>query len=155
VYINTSLYISKGHLSKVKAIQMKHDISKSKLISLLLLLYIEKNQAGKTFGKRVKYQKKIKDQYTTTAISLREDMYERWCDVRKVFKISASFAIAFSFENYLDEIIDEFNNDTKPFNYGSFYHVFSKTNDSAYTQIIQWGKPEETIMETILNLIDQ
>jgi len=141
MFNETTLYIKDDLLSRLDRSADKMGISRSRLVSLLLITYMKNNQAGGKVFSRLKYQERnIDSKYSTKSLYLRKDVYEMWCDVRKAFKLSASHLVALSIELYLDKIT---NRQIEPNNYFGMYiteTIYDKT--SCMIQIV-WGKPEE------------
>ena len=89
--IETSMYIKIDLLKKLDETAAKMDISRSKLISLLIMKYMDKNQPTDKLFKSLKYQDSDDEAvFITKSIYLREDAYEVWGDLRKVYKFSGS-----------------------------------------------------------------
>jgi len=90
MYQDTTLYIKKDLLIKLNCAAEELNISRSRLVRMLLFKYMDSNRPENNVFKKLKYQKKAKGEYTSESLCLRADAYECWCDVRKVYKISAS-----------------------------------------------------------------
>jgi len=136
---DTTLYIREDLLERVDSSAQKLGVSRSRLISILLIKYMECNKSSGHAFTALKYQPRDTTAgYTTKNIYLRKDVYEMWCDVRKVFKLSASFIIALAVEKYLEEII---NSGNVPHNYCSFYFTNVKYSQKACIITTLWGHP--------------
>jgi len=147
----TTAYIREDILAGLNSAALSLNISRSELISLLLLRFTGcKRAPGMTFRK-LKYQGSGPDiSYRTVCFCLREDVYERWCDVRKVFKLSGSFIIALAYQLYMNEILTEYDdNPDRPFNYGSIYISKISYDAHSYINMIIWGQPGEKTLEKI------
>jgi len=106
MFIETTLYIKTDLLKAIDEAAIAMAIPRSRLVSILLLKYINNKQAGGKSFTPLQYQKKNHgEQFTTKHIYLRKDIYELWVDVRKLFKLSASHLIALSIKEYLDDIL--------------------------------------------------
>jgi len=145
--IETTLYIKKDLLFKLDRAATKHHVSRSRMVSILLFRYIKENNAGGCAFISLKYQKRdTRARFETKSLFLREDIYEIWCDVRKAFKLSASFVVARAIERYLADI----ENDTIiPDNYFGMYIINTAYyNDTCIIQTV-WGVPGEKILKKL------
>jgi len=148
MHIATTLHIRCDLLEKVNAASKKMNISRSGLVSILLLKYMETNRAGMKSFASVAYQERQDDSsFTTKSLCLREDVYEKWCDVRKAFKFSASYIIAMAIEKYLDEIV---HGQKIPYNYFSMYITNTTYHDNVCIIQTLWGVAGEKILAEIL-----
>ena len=145
--IETSMYIKTDLLKKLDETATKMDISRSKLISLLIMKYMDKIQPTDNLFKSLKYQDSDDEAvFTTKSIYLREDAYEVWGDLRKVYKFSGSLVIALAIELYLDELL----NGDLPHNYGEFYALSAGYSGKSYIFTRIWGLPTEKILNHLL-----
>ena len=71
-----------------------------------------------------------------------------WGDVRKGYKLTASYVIALAIKLYLDEII---NGVDLPYNYLQFYLTRTKYNGNACINTIIWGMPDR---KTLIQLTE-
>ena len=82
--IETTMHIRNDLLKKVDETAEKLDISRSRMVSILLVKYMKANRAGSRVFSKLKYQERNpKAGYSTKNIYLREDVYEMGGDVRK------------------------------------------------------------------------
>jgi len=146
MFVETTLYIKKSLLPVLDDAADIMGISRSRLVSILLLMYMERNRAGNNTFNRLKYQDRDGMSFTTKSLYLRKDVYEKWVDVRKVYKFSASRIIADALKLYLDDIL---NGRNLPFNYSSMYISKVTYSREALIQILVWGIPEERALEKI------
>jgi len=147
MYRETTLYIRNDLLEKLDDAASTLDISRSMLVSILLVKYIKKNKTGSMAFERLRYQKREENpQYSTKSLSLRKNVYELWCDVRKVFKLSASHLIALAIEMYLDELLTR----GEPYNYLEFYLTKIIYHGNACLIQIIWGAPEPEKLKQII-----
>jgi len=147
MYNETSIYIKEDLLKKIDDAALKINISRSRCVSLLLVKYMESNQAGARTYMKVKYQKRDSSfVFTTKNIYLRKDIYDMWCDVRKVFKLSASHLIALAIDLYLEDIIKGKN---LPNNYFKMYTSKTTYFDDVCINMTIWGIMDEKIMEKL------
>ena len=106
------------------------------------------NKAGKKVFIRLSYQKKGKE-YLKKSIYLSGGVYEMWCDVRKAYKLSASYVIAIAIQLYLDGLL---KCEDDPFNYVSLYVTKPKYYGEVYTNLIIWGLPDEETLNQLLEI---
>jgi len=148
MYTKTTLYIRNDLLLRLDNAVDRLNCSRSRLVSDLLVTYMAKNNAGGVCFKRLKYQpRNDKAVYTAKSLFLRNDVYELWCDVRKAFKLSASFIISIAIEHYLDMMI---NNKKLLHNYFPMY--ITNTSYHGKTCIIQiiWGELEKEKLKKLI-----
>ena len=123
------------------------DISRSRLVSLLIMKFMDENQPADRLFKKLRYQDRDDDaEFTTKSLYLREDVYEMWGDLRKVYKLTASLVIALAINLYLNEIM----NGKQPFNYGQFYALLSGYSGKSYIHTRIWGMPEEKTLNHLM-----
>ena len=105
--VNTTLNIKLSLLEMVNNAASICKISRSHFIILLLQRIMKENK--KLFGSysQIKYQKSdAEDSWHNFHICFSTYQYEYCLDMRKFFKMSVSFILAYAIENYLDEIIE-------------------------------------------------
>jgi len=147
MYIETTMYIKQELLCILNEAADKLQVSRSRMVSILLVKYIKENQAGRCAFRSLKYQKRDqKALFQTKSLYLREDVYEMWCDVRKAFKFSASFIIARAIERYLDDFADD--RDILD-NYFSMYITRASYHDEVCILQTVWGVPGEAILKKL------
>jgi len=131
MYHETTLYIKQDNLERLDLAAGQMNVSRSRLVSDLLVMYIERNRTGEKAFEKLRYQKGGDNVcFCTRSLCLRKDFYEKWCDVRKAYKLSASFIVSLAIEYYLDELLKKRN---QPYNCGSMY--ITKTMYSGKTSI--------------------
>ena len=112
---------------------------------------IEKTRIAAGIADKVYTRLKYQDRDSSVSCSikslcLREDVYEMWCDVRKVFKLSASHLIALAIQLYIIEIG---NVNKIPDNYYQMYITnVSYYNETCLIQIV-WGIPGQEILNKL------
>ena len=102
------------------------------------------NQAMLKSYSRIKYQARDdKENWYLVHLVLNEYEYEYYLDMRKFFKMSVSYIVAYAVKRYLDEIIDELlnmNKNTDNYLYRN-YILITKTINSVICWQIYWGVP--------------
>ncbi len=122
-------------LNRLTAAMAEADLPKDKLIKLLVSRIINKNSFVPKPYKTVKYQESGQDTvWKIEHINLEPVDYEKLLDLRRHFKFSVSWFIAFAIINYLDELVNDLCNsgNRKKIldNYASNYVYISKMTGS-------------------------
>jgi hypothetical protein len=109
--MRTTIYSDKSLLDKLKAAMAEVGLSKDELIKQLITRIITKNSFVPQPGKRVSYQTGGPErEWVIEHIKLEEEFYEKALDLRRHFKFSVSWFIAFAIVNYLDELVSDLKN---------------------------------------------
>jgi len=133
----TTLNIREDLLATLDSATERMNISRSALVSILLKKYASSNQAGAKAFTRLMYQKSDDNvRFTTKSLYLRKDAYELWCNVRIVFKLSASLLIARAIKLYLEKIL---NDPASPYNYCSMYVTTTTYHNKCCSFQTIWG----------------
>jgi len=144
----TTMYIQEDLLLKVDDAAEKLGLSRSRVVSILLTKYMDSQREGGRAFVKLRYQERDREvNFVTKSLSLREDVYEMWVDVRKVFKLSASLVIARAIMLYLDEIL---NGEDGPFNYFPMYYTNVRYHGKTCIITTIWGEPDEKTIATLL-----
>jgi hypothetical protein len=105
--MRTTIYSDTLLLDKLKAAMAEVGLSKDELIQLLVTRIIKKNSFVPRPCKAVKYQDGGPERvWKTEHINLEPEFYEKALDLRRHFKFSVSWFIAFAITNYLDELVN-------------------------------------------------
>jgi hypothetical protein len=133
--MRTTINIDRVALDKLKEAMTDIDLSKNELIELLVSRIIKENSFDPKPYETVKYQKSRPDgEWKIEHINLKSEFYEKAQDLRRHFKFSVSWFIAFAIVNYLDELIYDLNNSGNSENildnYVRDYVYFSEMVDS-------------------------
>ena len=130
----------------------KLNISKTALIKRLLKYFEGDHLKYLTINRNVQYQDKdLKENWKQFHLYLSEPEYECFTNMRNFCKMSLSFIIAFSVENYLDGLLNPRNNpkcksrnmDNYPDILFPGYGILRKKTNSGFSFIIYWGYPDE------------
>jgi hypothetical protein len=144
--IETTINIKKSYTQELTAICGKFNLSRSKLIALLIEKFIQEKRMVHASFKRVAYQERQKKKcWKIMHICFSAVLFEKCCDVRKCAKISVSRFIAMAIDAYLDIIEKELseglheNNTTDNYqgNYLCIYNDDAKISNFH----IYWGIP--------------
>jgi len=146
--VETTLYINKDLLSKIDDAGKILKTTRSELVSILLVRYMKSNQCGGKVFWKLRYQRRGAE-FVTKSLCLRKDIYEMWCDVRKVFKLSASLCISLAIIMYLNDIL---KGKKATFNYLGMYATNTiYKGDACIIQII-WGVLGEKKLQKLLEI---
>jgi hypothetical protein len=109
--MRTTIYINTIFLDKLEEAMAAVDLSKDELITLLVSRIIKKNSFDPKPCKTVEYQKSEPGiVWKIEHVKLDPLFYEKDLVLRRHFKFSFSWFIAFAIVNYLDELIYELRN---------------------------------------------
>lgn len=148
----SSIYIRDDLYKKLTQAVDILGVKRSRLIELLFIRYLERNNYKKIDFKSQKYQKiKKETKCRRICIYWRNEIYEQCFDARKVFKKSISYIIAQAIDNYLDEIINEIQNKGVTNNYKFFIGVRTTDPTNFYTSITVWGDNSLEMLKNLLN----
>ncbi len=142
--IQTTININKIIIEELNKASNKLQLSRSYIIRLLLKELLDDNKEIKIFNSPVKYQSRdLECNWSTFHLTLREDEYEFCLDLRKVYKMSLSFIIAFAVKKYLKKIFMLFsthtlNNISDNYLYRNYVFSFNIINGVKCIRIY-WG----------------
>lgn len=140
--IDTTVYMKIELCNILINIEKKYGHSRRKIISSLLRRLADDKVIFPKPWKRIQYQKRSpKNEWRRFHLYLREDEYEFFLDLRKFYKRSISYLIAFAMDCYLDDInkIGREPGDNYPYkNYMLSRMVIEKIT----CWILYWGVPE-------------
>ncbi len=129
--MRTTIYIDTILLDKIKDAVAEVGESKDELVERLIQRIIDKNSFVPKPCKRVQYQDGGPGgKWKIEHITIEPVFYEKAQDLRRHFKYSVSWFIAFAIKYYLDELISDLKNPGKsentPVNYAGDYVYFSE-----------------------------
>jgi hypothetical protein len=140
--IETTLHVHKSILNKLNKSADITGRSRTSIIKLLIQRIMKDNQRMIKTNSRVKYQERdLKENWHRIHIVLNEYEYEYCFDMRRFFKMSVSYILAFAVLRYLDEILKR-NKSTDKYFYTSYIFI-KKTHDVAISWQIYWGIPPQ------------
>ncbi len=116
------------------------------IIKVLMQRIMSNNQHMIKSNARIKYQSRDnKDNWHRLHLVLNEYEYEYYLDMRKFYKMSVSFILAYAARRYLDEILNELLNGSK--NTDNYYYknyiFIRKTMNKVICWQIYWGLPQK------------
>ena len=143
--IETTLHV---HKSILEMLNEKTEIAGRTItfiIKLLMKKIMNNNQKMLKSYSRIKYQERdVKENWHRLHIILSEDEYEYYQDIRKFYKMSISFILAYAVRRYLTEIVNKLldrNNFTDKYYFRDYVFV-KKTIDDVICWQIYWGIPQ-------------
>ena len=140
--IKTTLYVNKSILETLNKSSAITGINKTKIIKLLMQRVMKDNQRLLKTYSRVKYQERdIRENWHRIHIVLNEYEYEYYLDMRKFFKMSVSFILAYAVMRYLDEVLKG-NKSADNYCYQNYIFMKEVVNGIICWQIY-WGIPQK------------
>jgi hypothetical protein len=160
VTMRTTINIDEELLEKLEEAMDTLHLSRNEMVSLLLTRIIRENEFEPRPHERIRYQERGKGLiiWKKKHINIDSVFYEKFLDLRRNFKFSVSWFIAFAIRNYLDELVDNLSNldDTENFldNYDrNFVYITNKlNNNNLFVSIL--GFPELKYLKKLLNITD-
>ena len=140
--IESTLYVHKSILEKLERGSVISGRSRTFIIKQLMKRLMDDNQNMIRQSSRIKYQERdVKANWRVLHIVVNEYEYEYYLDMRKFYKMSVSFLLAYAVMQYLNKIINElFDNNTDNYLYRNY--IFTKeTADGIVCWQIYWGLP--------------
>jgi hypothetical protein len=144
--VETTVYIHRNTLEMLNRGAAISGRTRTLLIKLLIRRMMRDNQKMLKSHSRIKYQKRdLKENWHRLHLVMNEYEYDYCLDMRKLFKMSFSFILAFAVNRYLDEIMNkslDVNNNTDNYLYKN-YILIKKTIDGVICWQIYWGIPKK------------
>lgn len=155
MHVETTMNIRREVLDKITDAASSVNLSKSEIISIILVRFSKGcNNKSRIFS-TVRYQQASSTRsFHRLHVVISNDIYEKCLDMRKLLKMSVSYILACAVEKYLEEIIkssNEIKDKRITDNYYSNYIIISKYHDDGiYSYTIFWGFPnKKTLMKTL------
>ncbi len=140
--IETTLHINKRILGMINEYSEKTNISRAAVVKIFIQKIMHDNRSMIKTYSRVQYQPRdIKENWHRIHIVLNEYEYEYCLDLRKFFKMSVSFILAYAVLEYWDELMKQ-NVKTDKYCYKSYIFI-KETVDNAILWKIYWGVPQK------------
>ena len=140
--IETTLHVHKSILNRLDTGAETSRRSRTLIIKLLIQRIMKDNQRMIKTYSRVKYQERdVKENWSRINIVFNEYEYEYCQDLRKFFKMSVSYILAYAVLRYLDELMKR-GKITDNYWYKN-YILIVKTVDEIVCWQIYWGNPSE------------
>ncbi len=142
--IDTTINIKRVIVERIDASAKQFSISRSKLVSLLLIRMMEGKTTDKNRFSRVKYQKRDKSaDWKQPHIMLETDLYEKNLDMKKLNKMSVSYLILVAYKKYFNAVIYDLKNGESTDNNRRNYVCIGKRNEYVFSYIVYWDYPPE------------
>jgi hypothetical protein len=142
--IETTMHVHKSILEMLEKSSETTGRARTYMIKLLMQRVMRDNQKLLKSYSIIKYQERdLKENWHRIHIILNEYEYEYFLDMRKFFKMSVSFILAYAVMRYLDEVMNELlKKNINADNYHYINYVFIK--ETVYGIVcwkIYWGIP--------------
>lgn len=139
--METTLNIGVDVFGQIAAAAEIRGISRSAMITCLLKCVMNDIPDSTRIGKMVKYQeRRSPSDWHVFHLSLREDEYEYFLDLRKLFKMSLSLILVYSVNKYLSKMMKK--NCTDNYSYKN-YVLIRELIDNIISWRILWGYPPD------------
>ena len=119
--------------------------ARTSIIKLLMQRVMKNNQKMLKSYSVIRYQERdVKENWHRLHIILNEYEYEYYLDMRKFYKMSVSFILAYAVRRFLNEVVSELldrNNNTDKYNFRN-YIFMKETIDGVTCWRIYWGIPQ-------------
>ncbi|MCP4129749.1 MAG: hypothetical protein GY754_01915 [bacterium] len=151
MYVNTTINMNIELLDRVEAASQQLNMSRSKIIVLLLNRVMLKKEIPLEVFKQIKYQpRNLASNWKQVHAYPEVEVYEAWIDMRKIFKRSVSLVLAIAIEEFLDQLVVDLSAAEDPGgldNYPPAYTFLARESSGIQKFVIYWGLPEMTHME--------
>jgi hypothetical protein len=137
--METTLNVRIDIYSKINLAAITKGISRSKLAAMLIKKMMDDISDAGRIGRMVQYQKRCgKSEWHKFHLSVREDEYEYFLDLRKLLKMSVSLILSHAVEKYLDTLIKRDITDNN--RYRNYIIIKDVINNITCWKLI-WGFP--------------
>ena len=142
--IESTVHISKNVLEMLNKSAEITGKTRTTIIKLLMQRVMDDCQKMLKSCSRIKYQERdVKDNWHRLHVVVNEYEYEYYQDMRKFFKMSISFVLAYAVMRYLDDIVNELlgsNKSTDKYYFRNYIFIKETVNGVICWQIY-WGIP--------------
>jgi hypothetical protein len=144
--IESTVHMHKSTLEMLERGAERTGRTRTFIIKVLMQRVMSTNQHMIKSNARIKYQSRDnKENWHRLHVVLNEYEYEYYLDMRKFYKMSVSFILAYAAIRYLDEILNELLNrskNTDNYLYKNYIFITKTINKVIYWQIY-WGIPQK------------
>jgi hypothetical protein len=144
--IQTTLYIHKSILEMLNRGTETTGESRTAIIKHLMQRVMSDNNKMLESYSRIKYQARDeKENWHRLHITICEYEYEYYLDMRKFYKMSVSFILAYAIKRYLNAVVYallDIDKNTDNYHYRN-YILIKKTLDGIICWQIYWGIPQK------------
>lgn len=138
--IATTLHVHKSIMEKLNRGTEITRKSRTSIVKLLIQRIMNDNQRMIKTNSRIKYQERdLKENWHRIYIVFNEYEYEYCLDLRKFYKMSVSYILAYAVLRYLEELL-EGNSSTDNYCYKNYILIKKTINETVAWQIY-WGIP--------------
>ncbi len=142
--IDTTINIRDEILLRIDEISVACDVSRSRVVSLLIRHVMNRHKADKNRFSRVKYQQRDPEaEWKRPHIVLEYDLYEKSIDLRKLLKMSVSHIVQVAFNQFIDEIIEKIKRGDGSDNNLRHYICIGKRYGKVFSFTVFWDFPSE------------
>ena len=143
--IDTTIYVKIDHAAILSMVEQKSGRSRRDIVSLLMRRLADDRGVTPQPWKRIRYQpRSSRNDWCRLHLLLREDEYEFFLDLRKFYKRSVSFLIAYAITRYRDEILIIRNPQCDNYQYRNY--ILSRIIvDKITCWILYWGVPDTLV----------
>ena len=147
--VETTVYIHKNTLAMLNRGAAVTGRARTFIIKFLMQRLMRDNHKMLQSHSRVKYQARAdKEEWHRLHMVMNEYEYEYYLDMRKFFKMSVSYILAFAVRRYLDEVMNELikgNIITDNYRYQNYIFI-KKIIDDVICWQIYWGVPHKHLI---------
>jgi hypothetical protein len=137
--METTLNIGANVLEQITAAAKTCGFSRSAMIVYLIKRFMDEIPDPDRLGRMIQYQeRKGKSNWHTFHLYLRDDDYEYFLDMRKLFKMSVSLLLAFAVKKFLNRPDKKINTDNNTYHN---YVVIRDLVDGIISWRFLWGCP--------------
>jgi hypothetical protein len=148
--IESTIYVHKNTLEMLDRGAETTGRTRTLIIRVLMQRIMSNNRHMIRSNARIKYQSRDnKENWHLLHVVLNEYEYEYYLDMRKFYKMSVSFILAYAARRYLNEIINELLNGSKNtdnYLYKNYIFITKTINKVIYWQIY-WGIPQKLSLD--------
>lgn len=149
MFIYTTVNLDFSLLQELSAAAGRMKISKSELVSRLIIMFMKKNHMKIRMYQRIIYQeRKLKPCWHRLHINLKPQVYEYCLDLRKLYKMSVSNIIAYALKNFLFRVEAEIKTGRTD-NYCLNYVFYLKVNNDLLSFTLFWDLPDKNTLFSI------
>ena len=130
---------------KLEAASLAAGVSRSRLVSSLLNYASKRMHVDRSSRGGIRYQERLEGiERGRMHLRLRNDEYEFFIDMRKVWKMSVSFLVAYAVELFLDELLQKMTMNPDNYRYRNYAMTKVYAGD-VICWIFYWGIPRKLI----------
>ncbi len=143
--INTTVYMHNNILSRIMKITGNSKKLRGSTIITFLKRAMRDNKKLLRGFRSVKYQNSDShDKWNTIHVTFREDDYEYFIDMRKLYKMSVSLILAYAVRKYFFEIMNKLKKKFQSDNNPPYNYLFVRdVIDGVVSWRLYWGFPSD------------